>query len=226
MVSKRIIRHILHMAPPATALQVTTQRRLRPRPHLDARAVRGGGHADVIHVYILYNIILARILSQRPDTDAVGPRAVQPLHYDVGAVWLKRDAVVAIVDDAVLDRDGRGAVRVPAVGILGRIGVICAAGDGDVVVDDVGGVYDDVEPLRGEAHVDVADAAAGQADDAEKDRAQDINVLGVPVVPDLAVAVERAAAVDVDVLAANLPECGGILEGKVEGIGVPVVGIV
>lgn len=95
-----------------------------------------------------------------------------------------------------------------------------------MVVDDVGGVYDNVEPLRGEAHVDVADAAAGQADDTEKDRAQNVDVLGVLVIPYLAVAVERAAAVDVDVLAANLPECGGILEGKVEGIGVPVVGIV
>jgi hypothetical protein len=226
VVPERIIRDILHMAPPAAALQITTQRRLRPRPHLDARAVRRRGHADVVHIYILNNIILARILSQRPDTDSVGPRTVQTLHHDVGAVRLKRDAVVAVVDDAVLDRDGRGAVRVPAVRVLCRIGVVCAAGDGDVVVDDVGGVYDDVEPLRGESHVDVADAAAGQADDAEQDRAQDVDVLGVPVVPDLAVAIECAAPVDVDVLAANLPECGGVLEGKVEGVGVPVVGVV
>lgn len=65
-----------------------------------------------------------------------------------------------------------------------------------------------------------------QPDDAEQDRAQDVDVLCEEVVPDLAVAVEGAAAVDVDVLAAELEEGGGVLEGVVEGVLLPVVGVV
>lgn len=42
----------------------------------------------------------------------------------------------------------------------------------------------------------------------------------------MAVAVEGAAAVDVDVGAAELEEGGGVLEDLLEGVGLPVGGVV
>jgi hypothetical protein len=65
-----------------------------------------------------------------------------------------------------------------------------------------------------------------EPDCAEEDGAQDVDVGGVEVVPDLPVAIDGAAAVDVDVGSAELEEGGGVLEGLVEGVGEPVAGVV
>jgi hypothetical protein len=42
----------------------------------------------------------------------------------------------------------------------------------------------------------------------------------------LAVSVQSTASVDVDVLAAELEEGGGVLEDLLKGIGLPVIGVV
>ena len=65
-----------------------------------------------------------------------------------------------------------------------------------------------------------------QADGAEEDGPQRVYVGCVQVVPGLAVAVESAPAKDVDVVPAELEEGGGILVDLLEGVGLPVVGVV
>jgi hypothetical protein len=42
----------------------------------------------------------------------------------------------------------------------------------------------------------------------------------------LAVSVQSTTSVDVDVLAAELEEGGGVLEDLLEGVGLPVIGVV
>lgn len=128
--------------------------------------------------------------------------AVQVLHQDVSAVRLEADAVVAIIDDAILDHDVAAAVRVPAVGVLSRVVALAVPGDGDVAEHDVAAVGYEVVVLWAVAQVEVGDAAAVEADGAEKDGAQDVDVRGVEVVPNLPVAVDGTAAVDVDVVSA------------------------
>lgn len=50
--------------------------------------------------------------------------------------------------------------------------------------------------------------------------------MGVEIVPDLAVAVNGTAAVYIDVGATELEEGGDVLEDLLEGMGLPVGGIV
>ena len=60
----------------------------------------------------------------------------------------------------------------------------------------------------------------------KQDRAKCVDILSVQVVPDLAVAVDRASTVDVDVGAAELEEGRGILKDLLEGVCLPVIGVV
>ena len=63
-------------------------------------------------------------------------------------------------------------------------------------------------------------------DNTKQDWPQDIDVFSVEIIPDLSIAVEHAAAVDIDVLAAELEEGGGVLEDLTETVGLPVVRVV
>ena len=156
----------------------------------------------------------------------MGAGAVQVLHEYVGAVRLERHTVVAVVDDAVLDHDVGAAIRVPAVSVLGRVLGARRAADADVAEHDVAAVGDKVVVLRRIPHVEICDRAAVQTDGAEQDGPEDVDVGRVQIVPDLAVAVEEATAVDVDVGAAELEEGGDVLEHLAEGVGLPVIRIV
>ena len=127
---------------------------------------------------------------------------------------------------AVLDDDVVAAVRIPAISVLGGVVVRAATSNVDVAEDDIGAVDDEVVLLRAVAELEVGNGAALQANGAEQDGPQDVDVLGIQVVPHLAIAVEGAAAVDVDVLASELEEGGRILENLLEGIGLPVMSVV
>lgn len=160
---------------------------------------------------------------------------------------------VAVVDHRILDDDVVGAVCVPAfkqliVSIklpssLGTYTDICPKNsppirilrliptrtiprDIDPVKQHVRRVRHQMVPLRRVPQLQRADRGPTQPDDAHQDGPQDQVVPGVQVVPDLAVAVQRAAAVDVDVLAAQLEEGRRVLEDLPEGVGLPVVGVV
>lgn len=50
--------------------------------------------------------------------------------------------------------------------------------------------------------------------------------MSVEIIPNLTVSIDFSAAEDVDVVAADLQECGGILEDLAEGVGLPVGGVV
>jgi RNA-binding protein YhbY len=42
----------------------------------------------------------------------------------------------------------------------------------------------------------------------------------------LTVAIEHAASIHIHIIATELEECGGILEGLVEGVGLPIVRVI
>lgn len=65
-----------------------------------------------------------------------------------------------------------------------------------------------------------------QADGAEEDGPQDVDVLRVEVIPDLAIAVDGTATVDVDIGAAELEEGGDVLEDLGKGVRLPVRGVI
>lgn len=60
----------------------------------------------------------------------------------------------------------------------------------------------------------------------KEDGSENVDVLGVEVVPHLTVAIEHAASIHIHVIATELEECGGILECLVKGVGLPVVCVV
>lgn len=65
-----------------------------------------------------------------------------------------------------------------------------------------------------------------QTNGTEENRSQNVDVLSIQVIPNLAVAVEEAAAVNVDVVATKLEEGCGVLEDLLERICLPVIGVV
>lgn len=65
-----------------------------------------------------------------------------------------------------------------------------------------------------------------QAHNAEENGSQDVDVLSIQVVPDLAIAIEYASTIDIHIISAKLEECCCILKDLLEGVGLPVVGII
>jgi hypothetical protein len=152
--------------------------------------------------------------------------ADEVLHNNVGTVGLEGNTVVAIIDVRVLDDNVGAAVCVPTVGVLGRILAGAAAEDVNVGENDVSRVGDECVPLWAVAELQVSNSSTLKTDGAEEDGTQNVNVLGIEVVPGLAVAVKSTTTIDVDILATKLEEGGGVLEGLVEGVLLPVVGVV
>lgn len=65
-----------------------------------------------------------------------------------------------------------------------------------------------------------------QTNGTEENRSQNVDVLSIQIIPNLAVAVEEAAAVNVDVVATKLEEGSGVLEDLLERIRLPIIGVV
>jgi len=221
-----IVRDVLDSTTTASALKITGESGRSTRPDLDARTVRRIRHTDVVHVNVLDNINLSWVLAQRTNTNTVAAVADQVLNNDVGAVRLERHAIVAVVDVRVLDHDVVGTVRVPAIRVFSRVLALAAAEDVDVVKYDVGGVGNECVPLRTVSELQIGDGGAFRTNHTEENGTEDVDILGVEVVPGLTVSIEGAAPVDVDVLAAELEEGGGVLVNLLERVGLPVVGIV
>lgn len=64
------------------------------------------------------------------------------------------------------------------------------------------------------------------ASDAKEDRAENVDILSVEIVPNLTIAIEHATTVHIHIFTSELEEGGSILEGLVEGVGLPVVRII
>lgn len=77
----------------ASALQVARQGRGGVGPDLDAGSVCRIVHGNVGDVDVLDNVIMADVLSQRADADAVATVAEERLDQDVGRVGLEGNAV-------------------------------------------------------------------------------------------------------------------------------------
>jgi len=145
------------------------------------------------------------------------------LNQNFRAVALETDTVVSIVNDAVLNDNVGASVSVPAIGVLGHVTAIAVPADCDVAKDNVGAVGYKIIPLRGVAEVDILNRAAVETDCSKEDGTQNVDVLCIEIVPDLAVSVKSATAVDVDVCASELEKGGGVLEDLLESVFLPVV---
>lgn len=214
------------MARATSTLEITGQSARSAGPDLDTGTIRGVRHADVGNVDVLHNVDLSDVLSERANGDTVGAVADKVLHNDVGGVGLERNAVVAVVDVGVLDDDVAAAISVPSVGILGRVAARASARDVNVGEDDICRIGHEVVPLRAVAKLQVLDSGTLEANCAKEDGAKDVDVLRIKVVPGLAVTVEGTTTVDVHIFATKLEESGGVLVSLVEGVLLPVVGIV
>jgi hypothetical protein len=65
-----------------------------------------------------------------------------------------------------------------------------------------------------------------KTDRTEEDRAKDVDIPRVQVIPCLTIAVKRSTTVDVHIVTAKLEESSGVLESLVEPVLLPVVGVV
>lgn len=114
----------------------------------------------------------------------------------------------------------------PSISVLGSVLALAVAGNIDTVEQDIRRVGDKVVPLRGVAQLERADSTAVQPDNTDENRTQNQSVRSVQVIPNLTIAIESTVSVDVDVGSTELEESRGILVDLLEGIGLPVVGVV
>jgi hypothetical protein len=61
------------------------------------------------------NVDLSNVLTQRTNRDAMGVRAMHILDHNISSIRLKRNTVVIIKDDAVLNHDGVRSVKIPTI---------------------------------------------------------------------------------------------------------------
>jgi RNA-binding protein YhbY len=64
------------------------------------------------------------------------------------------------------------------------------------------------------------------ASDAKENGTEDIDVLGVEIVPHLTVTIEHATPIHIDIFTTKLEKGGRILESLVEGVGLPIVRVI
>lgn len=83
------------------------------REDLDSRSVLNVGHGNVLDVDVRYDIRDSIVLSQRPDTDAVGSITDHVEYLSKGGVGLEGNAIVAVDDRRVLYDNVVGSVGVP-----------------------------------------------------------------------------------------------------------------
>ena len=189
----------------------TTIRRiacLDTSPGLDVTDVEVIVEAHIARGDVLNDLVDAVVLADATNSNATTFPARYVFHKDVGGVGLLRDAVVAIGDIPVSERDivrvdGVGAVRVVRGGA-----VVGGAANVDVLEQDVLGVDHSHGPHLAlhEAHI----FDHGVVDPGECDLMWSARIVGlamVEVIPDLPIAVKSAIAVTVemDIVASKSP---------------------
>jgi hypothetical protein len=117
-------------------------------------------------------------------------------------------------------------VNSPSISVLGSVLALAVASNIDTLEQDVRRVGDKVVPLRGIAQLERADSTAVQTDNTNQNGTQDESIRSVQVVPNLTIAVQGTVTIDVDICTTELEEGRRILVDLLEGIGLPVVGIV
>jgi len=223
-----VVGDVADTAGTTTAAETGLEVGLGAGPDLDAGRVDGVAHGGVVDVDVFDNVKVLGVLAEGADRDTMGAVADQVLDDNIGAVGLERDTVVIVVKNRVLDDDVIGAVSVPAVQVL-RLVVRGRAGeDIDVGDENVGGVGDEIMPVRGVAELQSGDGAAMEAFSDQHNGPLKGLVELESIIPGLTVAVEGADAstVDVDVLATKPPPGSLVLELVLEGGIDPEVNVV
>lgn len=110
--------------------------------------------------------------------------------------------------------------------ILCRVVTLTGAGDGNVGKQNVGAVCNPVVVLWAVAQVQVLYGRVVKADGTKQDWSQDIDILGIQVIPCLAVSIKETTAVDIYIISAKLEESRGVLEDLLKGMCLPVVSVV
>lgn len=88
-----IVGDVVDASVAAAALKITRKRGRCVRPDLDAGAVAGVVHADVGHVDVLHDIVLANVLAKGTNANSVGAIAPEGFDQDVGGVGLERHTI-------------------------------------------------------------------------------------------------------------------------------------
>jgi hypothetical protein len=221
-----VVGDVLDSTGTTSALKVTGKSGRSTRPDLDARTVGSIRHANIVHIDVLNDIDFAGILPQATNTDTMTAVADKILHDDIRAIRLERNAVVAVVDVRLLNDDVIGAISIPAISVLSGVLAHTATSNVDIGEQNIAGVGNECVPLRAVSELQILNRGTLRADEAEENGPEDVDVLGVEVIPCLAVPVQSTASVDVDVLATELEEGGGVLKDLLEGVGLPVVGVI
>jgi hypothetical protein len=237
-----VIGDVPHATQTTSALEIAGHGGQSTGPDLDARTIRGVGHANVVDVNVLDVVDCAGVLAEGTDTNAVAAVADEVLDDDVCAVGLERDAIVAVVNVRVLNDNVVGAVGVPTnqisiafseisnvnlpVSVLGLVLAYTATSNVDVGENNLSGVGHEGVPLGAVSELQIFDARLVETNGTKENGADDVDVFGEEIVPNLAVAIESAASVNVDVFTAKLEEGRRVLEGVLEGVLLPVISVV
>lgn len=153
-------------------------------------------------------------------------------NINICGILFHADAIVAVVDCPTEKCDVVGVYGVDAVGVdVGaKIAVAVGAGGVDVNVleENFFGAGDCHGPHLGLEEIEAFDDGVfGVGDEDGMRSAVEVAFAFVVVVPDLAVAVESSmsVAVEVEVLAAEMPGCGLVLEADGHGIREPILNV-
>ena len=109
-----LVRHVRNTTRTTTSLEIDGHCRWRSRPDLDASPIGSVVHADIVYVDVLHDVDFPGILAQGAHRDAVGAIAMQVLYQNLGTVWFEGHAIIAVVDDRVLDYDIGGSIPAQA----------------------------------------------------------------------------------------------------------------
>lgn len=216
---------VLDQAAAAAAGVAVSARRLgHTLPGLDICAVLAVQAFDVLEGYVLHVVRRQGVLAQRSDGHAPGPVAGDILDEQVGGVSFDGDAVIAVVDDCVLDEEGVAVPRVVAICIdcaplIVAGGVNVQVRDGDVLA-----VRDKGCPELRLDNGQVIGKQVGGVGEGNADRSTGlVAVVAVLGIPGLALAIIPAAlASEGDVRASKKPGGGLVLENDTVRMGEPV----
>lgn len=157
----------------------------------------------------------------------------------------RESRTITVVDNRVLDDNFRRAVNIPihqilvsptppplskyhlpSISILSRILALTIPRDINPLKQNIRGIGHKVIPLRRVSQFQRTNGTPMQTNDTHQNRAQNEGILGIQVIPDLSVPIERTVSVNVDILATELEEGCCVLVDLFEGVGLPVVCVV
>lgn len=200
-----------------------------PRPRLDSSRIPGIHTSNIRRRDIFNNFNLARILSDATHGESLTVVKSAIGNINICGILFHADAIVAVVDCPAEKCDVVGVHGIDAVGVdVGaKIAIAVGAGGVDVNVleENLFGAGDCHGPHLGLEEVEAFDDGVfGVGDEDGMRSAVEVAFAFVVVVPDLAVAVQSSmsVAVEVEVLAAEMPGCGLVLEADGHGVCEPI----